>query len=103
MNMNEKINFIHNSKELIKYGIIRREGSQGYSEYDYVLIHIPTGKVKRFLRSSINKFDGNYDSIEFDEFIKGIYKWILSFPKSQKGVTVKRLLEYQTMLISDLI
>ena len=88
-------NLCQNPKKMIEYGVISRHGPRdNYTdcEADVILIHIPSGTAKRFHGTW---WDGKYGESMCD--------WILTFPKSDKGVTVDSLLHYQTCNVMDLI
>lgn len=76
-------NFCQDKSNLFEYGIISRRGYRDNvtdCEVDIILIHVPSGKARRFHGTW---YDENYE--------KEMQTWIESFPKSKKGITIEKL------------
>lgn len=87
----EDLDFCQDSKLMLEYGVISRRGPRNNitdCEVDIILIHVPTGKAKRFHGTFYDK-----------KYAENMCKWIRGFPKSKKGLTVGRLNYYYTCYI----
>lgn len=85
------LDFCQDPKLMLEYGVISRRGPRNNMtdcEVDIIMIHVPTGKAKRFHGSFYEK-----------NYVENMCKWIRSFPKSKKGITVERLNYYYTCFI----
>jgi len=82
------LDFCQDPRLMLEHGVISRRGPRNNitdCEVDIIMIHIPTGKAKRFHGTFYDK-----------EYIEDLCKWIRGFPKNKKGITTERLNYYYT-------
>ena len=89
------LDFCQNSEAILEYGIISRRGPRNNKtdcETDIIMIHVPTGKIKRFHGSF---YDNNY--------VLDMCKWIRRFPKTKKGIEIDKMNYYYSCSIYELL